>query len=244
MGGTDARLLAFEAQRLGVDLPLDGIFTRGTDPTPFGTQLVAETFGARTFPLYSSKEAHRMAHRCPACGGWHVNDEQVLLEILDENDNPVVTGETGRVVVTPLWGFAQPLIRYEQGDFARRGKSNACDRGLSSIEEIVGRVRHIFVLPDGSRIVPTLTVSAVAALNAAMFQVAQISKEAVEVRYLPLVNGRVARMDQAERELAAQFPPGVRTSFRVVDSFDVPPGQKHIEFISEISGPSGQLAKL
>ena len=125
MGGTDARLLAFEAQRLGIQLPLDGLFTRGTDPTPFGTQLVAEVFGARTLPLYSSKEAHRIAHRCPACGKWHVNDEQVLVEILDADNAPVAAGQSGRVVVTPLWGYAQPLVRYEQGDFATRGES-AC----------------------------------------------------------------------------------------------------------------------
>jgi phenylacetate-CoA ligase len=234
MGGTDARLLAFEAQRLGIDLPLDGIFTRGTDPTPFGTQLVREVFGARTFPLYSSKEAHRIAHRCPACGKWHVNDEQVLVEILDGDNSPVAPGQSGRVVVTPLWGYAQPLVRYEQGDFATRGETRACERGLSTIDEVVGRVRHMFVMPDGSRIVPTLTVPAVAALNATMFQVAQVSPDLVEIRYVPLPNGRQAQFDLAKKELADQLQPGIATTFRAIETFDVLPGRKHIEFVSEL----------
>lgn len=240
MGGTDARLLAFEAQRLGIHLPLDGIFTRGTDPTPFGTQLVKQVFGARTLPLYSSREAHRIAHRCPQCGKWHVNDEQVLVEILDGDNRPVAPGQSGRVVVTPLWGYAQPLIRYEQGDFATRGESGACERGLGTIAEIVGRVRHMFVMPDGSRIVPTLTVPAVAALNASMFQVAQVSRELVEIRYVPLANGRQPQFDQAEKELAVQLQPGIALNFRAVESFDVPPGRKHIEYVNQLdAGSSG-----
>jgi phenylacetate-CoA ligase len=239
MGGTDARLLAFEAQRLGIHLPLDGIFTRGTDPTPFGTQLVAQVFGARTLPLYSSKEGHRMAHRCPQCGRWHVNDEQVLIEILDEHDRPVAPGESGRVVITPFWSYAQPLIRYEQGDYATRGATSDCGKGLSAIAEIVGRVRHMFVMPDGSRIVPTLTVPAVNALNAAMFQVAQISREAVEVRYAPLANGRTANVELAKAELAVQLHTGIATTFREVPAFDVKPGRKHIEFVSEL-GDQGE----
>ncbi len=233
MGGTDARLLALEAQRLGVHLPLDGIFTRGTDPTPLGVDLVRSTFGARAFPLYSSKEAHRMAHRCPDCGKWHVNDEQVLLEVLDADNRPVAPGQSGRVVVTPLWGYAQPLIRYEQGDFATRGETG-CERGLSTMDQVVGRIRHMFVMPDGSHIVPTLTVSAVMALNASMFQVAQVSRDTVEVRYAPLANGKSARIDQAKAELAVQLQQEIRTMFRAVEKFDVPPGRKHIEYVNEI----------
>lgn len=233
MGGTDARLLAFEAQRLGIHLPLDGIFTRGTDPTPFGVQLVRDTFGARTFPLYSSREAHRIAHRCPDCGKWHVNDEQLLVEILDADNRAVAAGQSGRVVVTPLWGYAQPLIRYEQGDFATRGDT-ACGRGLTTIEDIAGRIRHMFILADGSRIVPTLTVPAVMALNAMMFQVAQVARDTIEVRYVPLARGTPARFDQAEAELMVQLRAGIRTTFRAVEKFDVPRGRKHIEYVNEI----------
>jgi phenylacetate-CoA ligase len=236
MGGTDARLLAHEARRLGVDLRVEAIFTRGTDPTEAGTALVAEVFGARTLPLYSSREGHRMAHRCPVCGHWHVNDEQVLLEILDDDDRPVAPGETGRVVITPFRGFAQPLIRYEQGDLAVRGAPAACGRGLGVIESIVGRVRHMFVMPDGSRIVPTLTVAAVDALNAAMFQVAQVALDQVEVRYVALQNDRTPDPSAAGAELASILHPAIRTTFRQIDAFATPAGRKHIEFVCEVPG--------
>lgn len=237
MGGTDARLFAYEAQRLGIDLPLDGIFTRGTDPTPYGTQLVREVFGARALPLYSSKEGHRMAHRCPDCGAWHVNDEQVVLEILDADNRPVPPGQSGQVVITPLWGYAQPLIRYEQGDIATRGEPATCDRGLSTVTQIVGRVRHMFIMPDGSRVVPTLTVPAVVALNAMIFQVAQVALDRVEIRYVPKSQS-TTNAEPAIAELAVQFPAEINVTLRALKSFDVPPGRKHIEYVCEIKQPS------
>ena len=92
----------------------------------------------------------------------------------------------------------------------------------------------MLVMPDGSRIVPTLTVPAVAALNAAMFQVAQVSREMVEVRYVPLSNGRQAQYGQAETELAQQFQRGIVTTFRALKAFDVLPSRKHIEFVNEV----------
>ena len=235
-GGTDARLLAHEAERLGIALSLDAILTRGTDATAPGRTLIAEVFGARTLALYSSKEGHRMAHSCTQCGGWHVNDEHVLVEILDEEGSPVPVGQTGRVVITPLWGFAQPLLRYEQGDLATRGASSGCGRGLSIMDDIVGRVRHMFVMPDGSRIVPDLPVAAVAALNAEMFQVAQISPEAVEVRYVRRGNGGSPNGEPVQAALAGLLHAGITVSFREITAFELPPGRKHLEFVSELDG--------
>lgn len=233
-GGIVARLLAHEAERLGIGLSLDAVLTRGTDPTAAGRAHIAEVLGARTLALYSSKEGHRMAHSCPQCGGWHVNDEQVLIEILDEEGSPVPEGQSGHVVITPLWGFAQPLIRYEQGDLATRGAASGCGRGLNIIDDIVGRVRHMFVLPDGSRIVPDVPVAAVVALNAAMFQVAQVSLDTVEVRYVPRLNGASSNRGPASAALAELLPSEVSVTFREVEEFDVPPGRKHLEFVSEI----------
>jgi phenylacetate-CoA ligase len=233
MGGTDARAMAYEAIRTNSPLRVDAIFTRGTDPTALGRELVARVFGASTFELYSSKEGHRMAHPCRECGRWHVNDEQVLVEILDDQNRPVSNGELGRVVITPFNSFAQPLIRYEQDDLAVRG-SAGCSRGLSTIERIVGRVRHMFAMPDGSRVVPTLTPAAVSALNTTMFQVAQVAPDLVEVRYVRPLGDRPADISAAETELRTIFHPDVRLSFIERSEFVVPAGRKHIEFVSEL----------
>ncbi|HHY48482.1 MAG TPA: phenylacetate--CoA ligase family protein [Alphaproteobacteria bacterium] len=233
-GGTDARLLAHEAERLGISVSLDSILTRGTDASADGKAFIKRVFGARTLPLYSSKEGHRMAHRCPECGQWHVNDEQVLLELLDDDNRPTSDGRSGRVVITPLWNYAQPLIRYDQGDLATAGRDGLCSRQQSAIADIVGRVRHMFIMPDGSRIVPDLPVEAVSALGAAMFQVAQVSPTTVVVRYMARSAGAPSDHAPVAEALSRILHPEISVRFCPVDGFDLLPGRKHIEFVCEL----------
>ena len=45
------------------------------------------------FSAYTSKEAHKIAHECPVSGGFHVNSELILVEILDAEGNPCAPGD-------------------------------------------------------------------------------------------------------------------------------------------------------
>ena len=70
---------------------------------------------------YTAAEAGWMALQCPSCDSFHVQSEVCLLEVLDDANRQVAPGEVGRVVVTPLHGFAMPLLRYDIGDEAEWG---------------------------------------------------------------------------------------------------------------------------
>jgi len=48
----------------------------------------------------------------------------------------VKSGEFGRIVITDLFNYAMPLIRYDTGDVA---KLNICDNGKIEFEQIEGR---------------------------------------------------------------------------------------------------------
>ncbi|MEO5328191.1 MAG: hypothetical protein H7829_08090 [Magnetococcus sp. THC-1_WYH] len=105
--------------------------------------------------IYSCEEVGYMAIQCPNGSGYHTQDETILVEILDDQDQPTPPGQVGRVVVTPLHGFGMPLIRYEVGDFAEVGNRCPCGRGLGVIRRILGRVRNLVTMPDGSRFWPS-----------------------------------------------------------------------------------------
>ena len=47
--------------------------------------------------------------KCPECNNFHVM-EGVIVEILNDNNQPCQTGEIGRLVITDLHNFATPLI--------------------------------------------------------------------------------------------------------------------------------------
>jgi phenylacetate-CoA ligase len=80
-----------------------------------------------------------------------VQAENLLVEILDEGGRACEPGETGRVVVTTLHNFATPLIRYASGDYAVAGEPCSCGRTLPVLARIMGRVRNMLKLPDGTR---------------------------------------------------------------------------------------------
>ena len=59
------------------------------------------------------------------------------------------------VVVTPLFAFATPLIRYAPGDYVRF--STAAPKrapGLRRLEAVIGRARNLLRLPDGRPFFP------------------------------------------------------------------------------------------
>lgn len=100
---------------------------------------------------YSSEEVGYIAIQCAEGGLYHLLSESVLVEVLNDDDTPCATGETGRVVVTDLHNYASPMIRYEIGDHAEVGGPCPCGRTLPTLRRIMGRTRNLVRYPDGRR---------------------------------------------------------------------------------------------
>lgn len=107
--------------------------------------------GVKVTDLYSSQELGVIALQCPVSGLYHIQSENVLVEILDEQGEPCRPGGVGRIVVTDLHNFATPLIRYELRDYAEAGPVCPCGRGLPTLRRILGRRRNMVVFPNGQR---------------------------------------------------------------------------------------------
>jgi len=71
---------------------------------------------------------------------YHINWASYYIEILDlEKDIPVSYGTLGRVVVTDLFNFNMPLIRYDTGDLAVINIDKSCFNGAPSFFKVEGR---------------------------------------------------------------------------------------------------------
>ena len=110
-----------------------------------------QVFGVKVVDMYSSQEVGYIALQCPEHEHYHVQAENLLVEVLAEDGRGCGPGEVGRVVVTTLHNFAMPLLRYDIGDYAEVGASCPCGRGLGVLTRILGRQRNLLVLPDGRR---------------------------------------------------------------------------------------------
>lgn len=145
--------------------------------------LVRQAWNVRLTDMYSAKEVGYIALQCPESDVYHVQSENVLVEIVDEHNKPCVPGQVGRVLLTALHKFAMPLLRYEIGDYAVPGEPCVCGRGLPTIREIRGRERNIMLLPNGEKRWPLCDLVKEPELPGILqYQFVQKSPERLELR--------------------------------------------------------------
>jgi phenylacetate-CoA ligase len=153
--------------------------------------------------VYSAQEVGYIALQCPAHEHYHVQSECVRVEVLDQNGAACGPGQTGRVVVTALHNFAMPLVRYAIGDYAEVGTPCPCGRGLPVLRRILGRVRNMIALPDGTRRWPSLAFFEGSVQEAVkQYQCVQRSLTGIELRLV------VARPLAPEEESALRAQVG------------------------------------
>lgn len=146
--------LSVEALRSGIELSIPFIVSVGEYLAPEVRAAAKQAFGSTVIDAFSSAEGGVIAIQCPEAGVYHIQSEQVLVEIISPDGQPCAEGEVGEVVVTPLYGYATPLLRYRSGDYVEAGPTCSCGRVLPAITRIAGRREHMFDFPNGTRQLP------------------------------------------------------------------------------------------
>ncbi len=150
-----ARALALTvAENPGLRPTLKGILTQGEMVTQDHRRLCRKYLGRDLIDSYGLAEAGTIALRCPISDLYHIQSETCLVELLNPDMRPCKPGELGEIVVTALYNFAMPLLRYATGDFAELaypGETDgrcACGRTLPALKRVFGRARNFFHAPD------------------------------------------------------------------------------------------------
>ncbi len=233
--------LARAVRRGELELPhLKQARTFGEILAPYARTEIESTLKSTVADVYSAEEVGYIAVQCPVSGLYHVQGENVLIEVLDDQGERCPTGHVGRIVITSLWNRATPLIRYEIGDFAEVGPRCSCGRKLPTLSRIIGRSRNLLVLPDGRRVwpMPLADPSAENSLKQLpplrQFQVIQRSLHRVEVRLVvprPLSEPEQARIREYVQAML-KHPFEVDLAF--VDQIPRGSGGKFEDFICAI----------
>lgn len=102
---------------------------------------IKKYFGIDALSRYSNMENGILSQQIKNGGkNFHINWASYYIEILDlEKDMPVKYGEIGRVVVTDLFNFHMPLIRYDTGDLAVMDIDKNSFNGAPSFFKVEGR---------------------------------------------------------------------------------------------------------
>jgi phenylacetate-CoA ligase len=220
-------LLAHANLNSAKPVKLEKILCYGSQALGTHTDLFQRSFGAETYNSYSSEEAARIAVQCNLRGPYHINAEQVLVEILNEKGCACAIGEAGSVVLTMFYSTAQPLIRYEIGDVAQFGEPCSCARTLPTLSNILGRLYPIFIRPDGRKFWVQFEHEIIARnLQCKSYQIAQTGPLTFEVRYVPHQLGPRRNLEIVKNTLWKDLRLEAEIVFKVVESIPFGKGGK------------------
>lgn len=108
---------------------------------------IKDLWNVTLISTYASTEMQTAFTECDHGKGGHHRPELVIVELLNEANQPVAGGEAGEVTITTLGVEAMPLIRYKTGDMARLfTEPCSCGRTTMRISPLIGRKQQMIKL--------------------------------------------------------------------------------------------------
>lgn len=105
---------------------------------------ITDKWNIKLYSTYASTEMGGAFSECEFGNGGHLHPELMIVEFLDDNNNPVAEGELGEVVITTLGVEAMPLLRFKTGDVCYHyTKPCKCGRNTLRLGPIVGRKKQM-----------------------------------------------------------------------------------------------------
>jgi phenylacetate-coenzyme A ligase PaaK-like adenylate-forming protein len=224
-----------DARRIA-ELGLKGVVAISEVVSDDASELVRRTFGCEIAQIYGCTEMGTVALQSPDDGTLLVCEENVMVELLDDDDQPVKPGETGRVILTSLYNFATPFIRYEIGDYATSAEASPSGRAFMRLQRIEGRQRNALVTASGTRVwqsdIPAASV--LRHVAATQFQIRQPTAESIEFVYVP---ASAAPVDHAglEAYFASLLGRPVMLTLSPIDAMPRTAGGKYERIVSAIA---------
>ncbi len=133
-------LLALEQLKGRINLHPKSIVCAGEALTAVARKDMAEAFGIEPTNFYASSESMAMAVECQSHRHMHLFDDLHYFESVDTDLNPVKPGKTGRLVLTNLYNYTLPLIRYRSTDcITLSPQACPCGSSLPILQSLTGR---------------------------------------------------------------------------------------------------------
>ena len=133
-------LLAREKLLGNINIKPERILCSADSLTSKMRRTIKDAFGIEPVNFYAASESICMGAECEKHEGIHLYDDWHCFEFVDEEFNPVEPGRSGRLLLTNLYNYTQPLIRYAMNDeIILDNKTCACGSSFPLIRNIAGR---------------------------------------------------------------------------------------------------------
>ena len=160
-------------------------------------------------PLYSTYASTEMSTaftECKHAVGGHHHPELIIVEVLDDNNQPVKNGESGELTFTTLGIEAMPLLRFKTGDIVQLHSDPCkCGRNTLRVGPIVGRKQQM-IKYKGTTLYPP-------AMNDVLNGFANIENHIIEISTNDLGTDEIL-IKLAVKEQSEEFLHEIKDHFR------------------------------
>lgn len=131
------------------DLGIESAIASSEYLNPYTKATLQKYLNTQVLSRYSSEEIGIIAQQTlKSPNDFVLNHASYVIELLSfDSDKPVKPGDFGRIVVTDLFNYAMPIIRYDTGDIAKMGLSID---GIMRFDQIEGRKMDLIYDSSGN----------------------------------------------------------------------------------------------
>ncbi len=212
------------------------IFTTAEVLLPRFRKVIEEVFQCPVFDNYGCGDGGGSAIQCPEHNGYHVPIQRVAMEFLDDEGKLAPASQTGRVILTDLFNYSMPFIRYEVGDMATpTHRLCSCGRTLPLIDSLDGRTSDIIRFRDGS-VLSGLVLSAVFEhLPIQQYQIVQLDEDNLLIRIIRERDYNQAHTDRLLRITEHHIGPHANVKLEFVEEIPVTRAGKQLFIVSNLA---------
>lgn len=118
---------------------------------------ITDSWNIRLYSTYASTEMQTAFTECGHGNGGHHQPELIIVELLDENNQPVPPGTAGEVTITSLGIEGMPLLRYKTGDICMAfDEPCKCGRNTLRLSPVIGRKKQMIKFKGTTLFAPAL----------------------------------------------------------------------------------------
>ncbi len=217
-------------------LSLKAVFTTAENLFPYQREMISNVFQCHVWDTYGCGDGMGNASDCEKHNGMHINDAVSIMQIVDDHGFEVKDEEEGEIVLTSLYDYAFPLIRYAPGDRAIYSKRKCrCGKTLPMIEKIIGRTSDVFRFSNGKIVNAFAFPLEELSHEVEQFQIIQEERDYVRLLLIPEKTFSTKRITQLQDMLHYHCGNDIRVSVEIVDHIDIPLSAKRRFVISKVN---------
>jgi phenylacetate-CoA ligase len=200
---------------------------------------ITEAWNIQLYSTYASTEMQTAFTECRESKGGHSQPELIILEILNEQDEPVAAGEAGEVTITTLGVEGMPLLRYKTGDICMHiDEPCKCGRTSTRLSPIVGRKKQM-IKYKGTTLYPPALFDILNEMENVLDYVAEVYSNEMGTDEVLLHIYPASYSEECDRQIRANLQARLRVSPHVtyispeaIQKIQMPEaGRKLIKFI-------------